>query len=715
MNLLGAALTWLSVTITVLSATALILERAAARRGPRAGSWVAAVSLLLFIILTPLASCPVPTLVTWRERGFHGRSVQAVRGGSLAAQESGPADGLSDAGPVGSDSVGRGVFSWKSLSQRVLTGISWGTDSIRQRHAALPPAWCVVVVAGTCCCLIRLLFGLWGVRECRRKSIAICDPDTLALVDSLRIALGVRASIEVRELPGLGLQTAAALGWLHPLVLLPGDWRSWTASERRAVLAHEVAHIARADYAVGVVARLGLALYFYHPLVHWLVGRLQLHQELAADADGARLAGGRRVYLLALTRLALGIENSRRAWPAITFLPTKGQLIRRIHVLKEQFPANDGTMPAPARAITILLLIAIGVGAAALRSPSAIHGAEAPPGSNKDIPSPTPVVPNTPYAQPLDLSYLPSTAVGFVAFRPAAIGQNPACRSKFEKLNAMLATELPAGMPKIESIEQATIEFRVLPRDKSKNQQGRLITGALMLRTVDDFDWLSAAKAVLKKLDKTDFNLVEVHLAGKIYYKATRSQFPRPLGPDSFYFPDARTIVWDYENNLRKLICQVKRTGPDFVAGEDWGKVDKGLVALALDTRDQRFKLDVNTDEPDDLPIAPILQLGYRWVLGIDSADSLNLHAIAKCGTDAAGHLLAQKTESFLARARVALGQMKTAPRTKNQEDILEGEILLADEFVRTSTVNREGLAVHVNATSHSNVDSLITLFLGGL
>ena len=39
--------------------------------------------------------------------------------------------------------------------------------------------------------------------------------------------------------------------------------------------------------------------------------------------------------------------------------------------------------------------------------------------------------------------------------------------------------------------------------------------------------------------------------------------------------------MWDYENNLRQLIGQATRTGPVFVAGDDWRQLDGGLIALA--------------------------------------------------------------------------------------------------------------------------------------
>ena len=91
-----------------------------------------------------------------------------------------------------------------------------------------------------------------------------------------------RRRVEVRETPEL--TAPATAGWRSHVILLPEDWRSWDDDERRAVLAHELAHICRDDYLTGVMARAATALYFYHPLVHWLA---------APSPAGAR-AGRRR-------------------------------------------------------------------------------------------------------------------------------------------------------------------------------------------------------------------------------------------------------------------------------------------------------------------------------------------------------------------------------------------------------------------------------------
>src|SRR6266702_2528164 len=98
------------------------------------------------------------------------------------------------------------------------------------------------------------------------------------LFDELRVSMTCRRDVELREVPDL--TTPATAGWLRPMLLLPDDWRGWDESERRAVVAHELAHVIRGDYAAGLLARVAVVLNCYHPLVRWMAGRLHLEQEL---------------------------------------------------------------------------------------------------------------------------------------------------------------------------------------------------------------------------------------------------------------------------------------------------------------------------------------------------------------------------------------------------------------------------------------------------
>src|SRR5262249_43771761 len=152
----------------------------------------------------------------------------------------------------------------------------------------------------------------------------------------LRVESSCRVPVGLRESADIG--SAATIGWRQPLVLLPSDWRTWNWEERRAVLAHELAHIRRRDYPLWLLARLSVALHFYNPLAHWLANQLQLQQELAADADSAASMGGARAYLQAVARLALRQDRWLRCWPARAFLAAGGTWKSRIAMLQRQNP-----------------------------------------------------------------------------------------------------------------------------------------------------------------------------------------------------------------------------------------------------------------------------------------------------------------------------------------------------------------------------------------
>ncbi len=67
------------------------------------------------------------------------------------------------------------------------------------------------------------------------------------------------------------------------------------------VLAHEVAHVHRADYARRVVAFTSVAVHFYHPLLRVIARLLAADQEFAADQ-------------LARSSLTM-LEATRAGWP----------------------------------------------------------------------------------------------------------------------------------------------------------------------------------------------------------------------------------------------------------------------------------------------------------------------------------------------------------------------------------------------------------------
>ena len=159
-------------------------------------------------------------------------------------------------------------------------------------------------------------------------------------------------------------------------------------------------------------------------------------------------------------------------------------------MLKVDAQGQDRVMSRFAKIVTLSLLVGVGATAVAFRGPAPADGAESPPGA---------LAATDLDRQRFDVSYLSSDVMGVYAVRPAAIFRIPGLKSHLEMLGAAIAKELPYGLPKLESIEQATIEFKLLPRDQSKKRPGRIVTGDWMVRTVEDFDWKTPITDLVKQ------------------------------------------------------------------------------------------------------------------------------------------------------------------------------------------------------------------------
>lgn len=128
-------------------------------------------------------------------------------------------------------------------------------------------------------------FGLAVSRLLRLRRLLRCLPEgeplpeLAALADSLGIAPPrVRWSRE--SLPPLLL----AMGIRPTLVLPVALWQSLGGAERRALLLHELAHLARGDHHVRRLELIVLALFWWHPLGWFAASQLRRAEELCCDA-----------------------------------------------------------------------------------------------------------------------------------------------------------------------------------------------------------------------------------------------------------------------------------------------------------------------------------------------------------------------------------------------------------------------------------------------
>lgn len=643
MNDLGLSLAWIAVQVALVLVPALALSALASRHGPAARAWVAALSLGLVVVLNAAAFSPG---IGRGRRIGEGRFAETSRSADSAkpARASTATDHDASRHPT--------AGNWTFAGLRV----AWARF---ERGAAEPAARCrpwggvlaVFALAGTAAGLLRLMLGLGAVVACRRRGRVVNDPEMIGLLGELRGAIGCRAPIELLEVPDLS--GPATAGWRRPVVLLPDDWRSWDDSERRAVLAHELAHVVRGDYAAGLLARLAVALNSYHPLVRWTAGRLRLQQELAADALGARHAGGCEGYLVALSRLALRQDERSPCWPARAFLPARGTLIRRIAMLREENRTGNFDRPwsGVRRLPTALFLLGLTAAVATLRGPAR--------GSEDDAPAARAAIADAGRSSPP--LYVREGMNGVVMLRPAAASRHagmdrlaPVLNDILDDIVGIALSELSTvlnvdttrpGFLKLGVEDLESITFGI-GFGHQRNQEGAdmhsILLGCTAFRTATPFDWLTY-------LRQWRFEFAEAREGGRLYYKVS-GPLKEVLGsnPCGVYLPDDRTLVLDDEAVIRRLVLGKAPAPPASLRGADWARACRGILAVAIDNENGSFVKGYDLGRPDDAVVLSLFKGVDRWVFSVDDAGSLAVHASAACRDADAGRAITRAIDSLL-------------------------------------------------------------------
>jgi beta-lactamase regulating signal transducer with metallopeptidase domain len=638
MNELGSGIIWLAFRVTLLSGASLLLLPIVARRGSRACVTWTLLSLLAVLLLTPLALCPWPGSLVDRlfaveeaspTFASHPETAGNVEHHDQAAGQLAAAKLQADAGWVVAP-LKQLALTWKQIAASP-TRPTWGWQA----------TLATILIVGVGVCLVRLLAGVYAVRACRHRARPIVDGRLAELGATLCEQLDIRREVKLFE--SNELAGPATVGWLRPVILLPPDWMSWTEPQKQAVLAHELAHIAGSDYPAWFVARITLVLHFYHPLVWWITQGLQLHQELAADAAGARLCGNSPSYLMALSQMALRQEGRLTSGPARSFLSVRGTLLRRIAMLRDKGASQERPLSRLGRLALVCSCTALVLAVSALRGP-----AQNPPrGSSEQMPEKTKSTVKLDYSLVLPLATettehtaanqesVRTSMVGVYAFRPAEFFGQPGMTHYAEELNKGLqeylnmvhikggAVDLP-----VQEIEQmagrVVVSTRIPPEGQTIERPNSLSFSFCMVRSTKPYDW---KKLMLKIAPKSE----EISFEGKSYYKLDSAQLSL-LWPDGFYFyvPDDKTMVCDTEDCIKRLI-HGERAGKDSYSWtKAWTTLEANTAAIAVDKLDQ--KLMASMVKEDDIAEARIIAAKAEvYVLSVNVANGLHYVGRLRC------------------------------------------------------------------------------------
>ena len=149
---------------------------------------------------------------------------------------------------------------------------------------------------------MRSLGGWWLIRRLRASATVEASAAVLVGFRRISAALGLRRPVLLRVSGAIA--GPVTVGALRALVLLPlSAATSLGPDELEVVLAHELAHVRRADFFWNLVQTLVETLFFFHPAVWWLGSRIRHERELCCDDMALIVCPNPVVYANALFQL----------------------------------------------------------------------------------------------------------------------------------------------------------------------------------------------------------------------------------------------------------------------------------------------------------------------------------------------------------------------------------------------------------------------------
>jgi beta-lactamase regulating signal transducer with metallopeptidase domain len=244
------------------------------------------------------------------------------------------------------------------------TPISPALPALNPEEPVSTTDWSVAAVVGSLAVTLllaaRLAVGHARLRRLARTANVVDDPGWQSAVDEVRRHLALRGRVDVRASEGISIPAVA--GVFRPTLLLPADARAWGADVRRAVLLHELAHVARRDALAQLVSQGACALYWFLPPV-WLGARRAAALRERASDDVVLLAGVTPAgYAESLVRLARSASGADVPAAALAMARRSRLRERVIAILDPAVPRTAGSLVC-ALVVTAMAGLAAGVAA----------------------------------------------------------------------------------------------------------------------------------------------------------------------------------------------------------------------------------------------------------------------------------------------------------------------------------------------------------------
>ncbi|MBC8353311.1 MAG: M56 family metallopeptidase [Planctomycetes bacterium] len=595
---LQSSMFWCVLQVSVIALAGIAASIVIARHNPTAACSITCVTVAAAAMLTSLAPVPAHRMLSVKS------AITTLPFGSVSEvtlRNSTPTRTHAQSQHDRSESV---TLDLSQLAAKLqLFVVKTNLSAQRDRATVRLFGWCfgTIIVLG----LARLVHGIAFVVRTRRMGEPVTERRVELLLKAITSQFSCRAVPAVRA--SEHLSSAAVAGWIRPALILPKGWKLWSDEELRAVIAHEVAHIVRRDSLWRAIAACVSAMHFYNPLVHWLLRRVMLYQELAADELAVTVVG-RRCYLRSLSKLAIRRDEQIRCNGRPDLLPVfSGHLMRRIKMLRSKDGSSlktDSKQRTLWTAVASTAIITLGVATLAVRG-----FAEPPTNSDNESDKPTVRIARARAAekappasdsieklflrQPLSPTTIAPNNTGMIVVRVRELLELPELKPYVALLNeslpqliesAVLGTDVgPIDLGAIEWIAgQAVLTTRNVKDGPNEEQKGAVMFGgrSFIIKLNRDFDLTSW-------INGTDLEAAYHVIEGRDVFAIT---IPT-LGPYPTWLSmtDSKTLLATHaqvdvtdETTLSDIFPAASENGNTMTArwSDTWKRTEGGIISV---------------------------------------------------------------------------------------------------------------------------------------
>jgi beta-lactamase regulating signal transducer with metallopeptidase domain len=201
-----------------------------------------------------------------------------------------------------------------------------------------------------------LLVGLLRLRKLAADSEPVSSGAWREIADETSRRYGIRRP--VRILHSRHPTMLATWGVLNPAVILPAGAGDWPMDRIHAVVRHELAHVRRGDWVVGLTANAVTALYWFNPLLWAACRRLRHESERACDDIVLASGISGTEYAAHLLAVARHSARHRHPWSPAIAIAHRSMLEGRVRAMLNA-RVNREPLTILARVTTVAVLVAV--------------------------------------------------------------------------------------------------------------------------------------------------------------------------------------------------------------------------------------------------------------------------------------------------------------------------------------------------------------------